>query len=253
MADPRNYWNNRYSSGEPTRASGTFVHSEAANRWFYRAKHRRVRQILRDAGIDLKGKSVLDVACGTGAFIPLWLQLGATQVLGVDLSDKAAEACRQKFSRQPACKFDQADLASNEQKDLGQFDLVCIFEAIFLLTKEEEFMKGLGKLCSWVKPGGHLLISDHFPDATMERHERLTYHARSIYERAFARSGLEIRGLYRQSRCFNRHVFPEKLQSTVETLAPASIYWLNRILLAVSGNSSSYVDEVYYCLAQKTK
>jgi 2-polyprenyl-3-methyl-5-hydroxy-6-metoxy-1,4-benzoquinol methylase len=252
MPKAQNYWNNRYASSERARASGTFVHSETANRWFYRAKSERIQEILRDSRIDLSNAAVLDAACGTGAFVPLWLSLGASRVVGLDISDKAVELCAQRFSETKACEFKRVDLSSNEPgKALGGFDFICIFEAIFLLTDEKDFVVALGNLCSWLKPGGHLLISDQFPEQTIPRHERLTYHARSVYERVFKQHNVQFIKIVRQTVLFNRHIFPEKIQSLVEAKCPWGIYFFNRLVLAASSNKSCYIDEAFYGLAQK--
>ena len=252
MTNLRGYWNNRYSAAELTRASGTFVHSENANRWFYRTKVRRIREILGDAGVSLAGADVLDVACGTGAFVALWLEMGAARVVGLDISDKAVEMCAARFADSGKCQFHQLNLSSNPPDlDPGRFDFICIFEAIFLLTEQEPFLTGVRNLCSWIKPGGWLLISDQFPEKTVLRHERLTYHARSLYEGVFKDHGVRIIGLFRQTCVFNRHIFPERIQSFVEARCPWTIYLLDQILVHSPVRNRPGMDEVYYCLARK--
>ncbi len=252
MTATREYWNERYSSDEPARASGTFVHEEAANRWFYRAKSDRIGQILRSARIDWSNASVLDAACGTGAFVPLWLKRGARRVVGLDLSDKAVRVCRDKFSGSKPCQFRCFDLSSpTPEPRMGGFDLVVIFEAIFLLTGKNDFLTALEHLCSWLNPGGYLLISDHFPTSTIVRHERLTYHSRSTYESVFKKYGVQVIGLFQQSRLFNRRIFPQKIQELIETKSPGTLYRLNRQLIRAPAQNSNYRDEIYYCLARK--
>jgi 2-polyprenyl-3-methyl-5-hydroxy-6-metoxy-1,4-benzoquinol methylase len=254
MANLRSYWNDRYGSpkrGEAS-ASGTFTHLEEANRWFYRAKYRRVRDIVARNGIELRGRAVLDVACGTGAFVPLWLQLGAAQVTGLDLADNAVEKCRMRFADQPACRFQQFDLSDPAPEPArGQFDLVCIFEAIFLLTDEKDFSTGLGTLCAWLRPGGWLLLTDQMPQETVVRHERLTYHSRAVYEHIFQQHGVEFVSKNRQSCLFNRHIFPEKIQYLVESRFPWLLYGLDRLMLKSPIKNRAGTDEVYYCLARK--
>jgi SAM-dependent methyltransferase len=254
MENLRSYWNDRYAvpkRGEAS-ASGTFTHLDEANRWFYQAKFDRVREILRENGIALSRATVLDAACGTGAFIPLWLSLGAVKVIGLDLSDAAVERCRSRFATYSECGFEQLDLGSQSPGPApGGFDLVCIFEAIFLLTQEEQFASGLRKLCSWVKPGGHLLLTDQMPETTAVRHERLVYHSRATYEKLFAAEGMELVGKVRQSCLFNRHIFPEKFQLMVESKAPWLLYGLNRLMLRSPWKNAPSQDEIYYCLARK--
>jgi SAM-dependent methyltransferase len=254
MADARAYWNDRYGAPQrgPTSASGTFTHLEEANRWFYRAKFHRVQKILRAGRVRLAGARVLDAACGTGAFIPLWLKLGAARVTGLDLSDTAVAQCRRRFGGDPRCDFAQLDLAAAAPgPDAGRFDLVCVLEAIFLLTAERDFLTALRRLCAWVKPGGHLLFSDQMPETTVVRHERLTYHSRATYEKGLAAAGMRRVGRLRQSCLFNRHVFGEKLQPLVEARCPWLLYGLNQLLLWSPVKNPPGEDEIYYHLAWK--
>jgi SAM-dependent methyltransferase len=254
-ADARSYWNDRYGAPKrgATSASGTFTHLEEANRWFYRTKFNRVQAMLRNNGISVRGASVLDAACGTGAFVPLWLRLGARQVTGLDLSDTAVEVCARRYAEQPRCQFRQFDLSSPvPPPNVGTHDLVCIFEAIFLLTAEKDFLNGIGHLCSWLKPGGHLLWTDQLPENTVTRHERLTYYSRDTYEREFARHGVELVGQLRQSCLFNRHILPEKLQLFVESRCPWLLYGLDWLVMRSPLKNAPGQDEVYYWLAQKT-
>src|SRR5260221_13736892 len=250
MADIRNYWNKRYESGAA--ASGNFIHSEEANRWFYHAKFRRVRDVLKASRIKVAGMSVLDAACGSGAFVPFWLELGAKEVVGTDISDAAVEMCGKAYSNEKSCRFERVGLASESSPiEKESFDLVSIFEAICLITEEKDFVTALKNLCSWVKPGGYLLISDQLPEVTVPRHERLKYHSRSIYENVFRDHGIEIIGLYQQSRVFTRRIFPPPLQFWVERIFPWVLYVIDRMLLSVPVQSAPFVDEVYYYLPRK--
>jgi len=254
MANTRAYWNDRYASPTrgPTSASGTFTHREEVNRWFYRATFNRVQEILRDGGARIAGGAVLDAACGTGAFVPLWLKLGAARVMGLDLSDTAVEMCNRKFAGDTRCQFQQFDLSSSLPSPVaGDFDLVCIFEAIFLLTEERDFQTGLRHLCSWVRPGGHLLFSDQMPEFTITRHERLTYHSRAAYEKVLAEAGMRLSRKLRQSCLFNRHVFGERIQPILEAKCPWLLYGLNQLMVWSPVQNPAGKDEIYYYLAQK--
>ncbi len=50
---------------------------------------------------DLNGLSVLDLGCGEGHYTRLLKQLGASQVLGVDLSSDMIELARQQERSHP--------------------------------------------------------------------------------------------------------------------------------------------------------
>ncbi|MDM7935526.1 MAG: SAM-dependent methyltransferase [Methanothrix sp.] len=46
----------------------------------------KIEAILRESGIDVRGRAVLDVGCSTGGFSDFFLQGGASRVVGVDLA-----------------------------------------------------------------------------------------------------------------------------------------------------------------------
>src|SRR5271168_4896129 len=50
---------------------------------------------------DVKGKRVLDVACGEGHFTRMVRNAGAAEVLGVDISERMIDLAREQEARQP--------------------------------------------------------------------------------------------------------------------------------------------------------
>src|SRR6516164_9025386 len=171
----REYWDARYATFRPE-ASGTFTHSSAANTWFYRAKKKRILELSRQCHISLKGLRVLDAACGSGEFVDFFVREGAEYVLGLDFSPVAISICKKRFSTVRECHFGCLDLSKEIPVDLIEaFDLVCCFEAIFLLPSETDFQQGLRNLCAALRPGGHLIISDTLPSISKRRHDDLVH------------------------------------------------------------------------------
>ena len=82
--------------------------------------------VARMAGIG-EGSRVLDLGCGLGVMMPVYRQLGATHVLGVDVSEKMIELARDRWLDEPWVEFlnaDAAQLCIDEQ-----FDAVVIYNA----------------------------------------------------------------------------------------------------------------------------
>jgi len=50
---------------------------------------------------DVEGKRVLDVACGEGHFTRLLRNAGASEVVGIDISERMIELAREQETRQP--------------------------------------------------------------------------------------------------------------------------------------------------------
>ena len=247
----REYWDARYATSRPE-ASGTFTHSSAANTWFYRAKKKRILELSHRCHISLKGLRVLDAACGSGEFVDFFVREGAEYVLGLDFSPVAISACKKRFSTARECHFSCLDLSKEIPIDIIQaFDLVCCFEAIYLLPSESDFRLGLRNLCRALRPGGYLLISDHYPSTTKRRHEDLVHHSRSLYKEVLDESRVREIGTYLQTTVFNSSILPSRFQSYVETNLPWSLYVLDRLLLYLRQSAIPPADRFYYLIAQK--
>jgi toxoflavin synthase len=100
---------------------------------YERAKHIPTglaeRATLLSAVGDLRGKSVLDVACGTGFYARLFHDLGATKVVGVDSAGEMIEYARHVERREwRGITYQQHDATTLPV--LGEFDVVT---AVWLL------------------------------------------------------------------------------------------------------------------------
>ena len=114
---------------------------------------------------DLNGHSVLDLGCGEGHYTRLLKQLGASQVLGVDLSSDMIELARQQERSHP----------------LGIDYLVCDAGALTLQTKadlvfagylfnhardRDELRAQFSTVSSLLRPGGRLVALNNNPPTT---------------------------------------------------------------------------------------
>lgn len=78
------------------------------------------------AGVG-EGARVLDLGCGLGVMVPVYRELGASRVLGVDVSENMVQRARARWSDEPGVDFLAADAAG---LDLGErFDAVVIYNA----------------------------------------------------------------------------------------------------------------------------
>jgi len=101
----------------------------------------------------VRGKKVLDVACGSGYGAAMLKEAGAAKVIGVDLSNDAIEYAESHFQNR------DIDFIVGNAEDLSAhrgFDVVVSFETIEHLQHPETF---LAEIVRSLAPDGILIIS----------------------------------------------------------------------------------------------
>ncbi len=115
-------------------------------------------------GMDLQGKDVLDVGCGTGVISLLALQKGAAKVVCGDISNYMLELARAKADKQgygvDRIDFRQLDAESLPFED-ASFDVVMTGMALGLLPDQDKAVKEMVRV---LRPGGLLSVGAHGPE-----------------------------------------------------------------------------------------
>ncbi|MGK5544590.1 class I SAM-dependent methyltransferase [Streptomyces sp. URMC 127] len=104
---------------------------------------------------DVRGKRVLDLACGTGVYSRHARRLGAERVLGVDISPKMIEACRAAEERAPL-GVEYAVHDASELPRLGTFD-VLLAAYLFNYADSPGALERMARACARnLRAGGSL-------------------------------------------------------------------------------------------------
>ena len=114
------------------------------------------RHSVLDMVGQLAGKSILDLACGTGYYARLFLEQGAGSVLGVDLSEEMVRVARRIEDNRPVGAVYRVGDGQALGR-LGTFDLVT---AIWLLNYAEscEQLRSMAEsACANLGPGGRFV------------------------------------------------------------------------------------------------
>jgi ubiquinone/menaquinone biosynthesis C-methylase UbiE len=121
----------------------------------YAAEANKAHQIIQSYKKST-GKSLLDVACGTGFHASLLSRY--YQVAGVDLDPEMLAVAKKKH---PKIRFHQGDMTNF---DLGrQFDvIVCLFSSIGYVKTRSRLPKAIKNMGRHLLPGGVLLIEPWF-------------------------------------------------------------------------------------------
>lgn len=147
----------------------------------------------------VRGKTVLDVGCGTGLYSIRLAEAGA-DVTAVDVSSKMIEVARRKAQdRGQYIWFDQADMSKLPYEN-RTFDMVV---SITALEFADDPLIALMEMARVLKPGGKLILgilnSDSpWADARRERAKR----EESIYGSANFLSPRDLRQLFHRTGTF---------------------------------------------------
>lgn len=131
----------------------------------------------------VSGLRVLDIACGEGYGTWLIKEWGATEVIGVDISNDAINSAKRNFSRS-GVNFYASD-ACNIKKLFGdkKFDVIASFETIEHLTDPISFLHGIKELCNG---DTKIFISCPNDYAALPEGECNPYHLRKYKFKEFA-------------------------------------------------------------------
>ncbi|WP_354637575.1 class I SAM-dependent methyltransferase [Kitasatospora camelliae] len=113
---------------------------------------------------DVNGRSVLDLACGTGFYSREFKRRGATEVLGVDISVEMVAAAREIERRDPlGVRYEVGDVAELRPLE-RQFDIA---PGVQCLNYAED-IAGLERMCRNIHrslvPGGEFFVLAQKPD-----------------------------------------------------------------------------------------
>lgn len=129
----------------------------------------------------VRGKRVLDYACGDGGTAMLLAQLGAREVIGIDISPVSIENCRKTAQRQGVgdrCYFEVMDAENTSFPD-DTFDVVAVMGVLHHLDVNVALPE-LARVC---KPDGRVMCLEalgHNP--VFQAYRTRTPHLRTEWE-----------------------------------------------------------------------
>jgi len=113
---------------------------------------------IRSLVPDLTGKRVLDLGCGFGHVARYARQMGAAEVLGVDISDRMIESAQQA-TEDPAITY--AVIAMQDIKPIsGQFDVIISSMALHYI---DDYAAVVKTMATSLTHGGSFLFSIEHP------------------------------------------------------------------------------------------
>lgn len=124
---------------------------------------RKIEFILDRAGV-CAGRTVLDVACGTGVLFPYYLQRNVARLIGVDISPEMARIAAEKAT-DPSISVICGDIETLPVSE--RCDCCVIYNAF---PHFEDPPRLIARLAQWVKPGGRITVAHGMSLEALHRH-----------------------------------------------------------------------------------
>jgi 2-polyprenyl-3-methyl-5-hydroxy-6-metoxy-1,4-benzoquinol methylase len=152
--DAERYWRERFDKyGLSLRGPGDEGLSDQDNAAMYREAADRFAEICAAEGIELAGKSVLEIGVGNGFYAGLLHEAGVASYLGLDITDALFESLR---AAHQGFRFAHGDITEDAPDE--QFDVVLFIDVIQHIVTPERFSAALQNAASCLKPGGVMLL-----------------------------------------------------------------------------------------------
>jgi SAM-dependent methyltransferase len=118
---------------------------------------------------DVRGKAVLDLACGEGYYTRRLSDLGAGPVVGVDISSAMIDlAAAEERTRPLGLRYVCADVA--DMPALGQFDLVVAAYLLHYARDADNLLRMAHNIARHLAPGGRFVTLNENPSQPPERY-----------------------------------------------------------------------------------
>lgn len=124
----------------------------------------KIDKILDVAEVT-EGKTVLDVACGTGVLIPDYLKRNVEKCVAVDISERMIEIAKIKFSQNDNIEFLCADAEQYEFSE--KFDCIVIYNAFPHFADRKQLFENLS---NYLKNGGRITIAHGMSREALIKH-----------------------------------------------------------------------------------
>jgi 2-polyprenyl-3-methyl-5-hydroxy-6-metoxy-1,4-benzoquinol methylase len=113
------------------------------------------RETIRDI-VDLNGKNVLDIGCGGGIYSKALVEMGASQVTGVDFSQEMLKGATVHCQEYEQITF-VSRTASDTKLPSGQYDVILARALIHHINDPELFFSEAFRL---LRSGGTIVVQD---------------------------------------------------------------------------------------------
>jgi predicted TPR repeat methyltransferase len=161
--DPKSWWDTLFYTG-PITDEDTIGRDRGVltTAYHYASVEMLILRHLRNAGLKLDPLRVCDIGSGAGHWIEFYLSLGATECVGIDISQRAVEHNKRKYAGRENVSFHHGN-AGDVLPTLGnRFDLVNAIGVMFHLVDDTQWTRTIEGVANVLEPGGIFIVGGHF-------------------------------------------------------------------------------------------
>jgi len=160
---PDHYWDSRLRKNFNLKNAGFEGMSESYNKVSYEIKMGVLEETLRKHQLKIQGKKIIDVGCGTGAFLDFYIERGAIYT-GIDISEYAITRLSKVY---PAIPFYKIDITLREDVmkllAYGRYDLVHCFDVLYHIVEDMKWKNAIANVSLLLKEKGIMLFTVKMP------------------------------------------------------------------------------------------
>lgn len=189
--DPSEYWAARVSRSDGLGEVGHRSLGPAYNAVIYRRRLEVLSHALRACSIQTEGRSVLDVGCGTGYYLPFWAQRSVGRLVGLDVSESAVERLTERF---PAWAFHARDLARPDWSAgiPGPFWIATLFDVVYHVLDDRVLARLFLSLAELLEPAGVILMTEAAVTARTSLVRHVAHREPATWQRILEPAGLRV-------------------------------------------------------------
>jgi predicted TPR repeat methyltransferase len=189
---PDEYWEERLTTGKGLVGVGHARMGRYFNYWAYKVRRHVFRRQVAATRVSARRARVLDIGSGSGFYIRLWKELGATHITGADLTNVAVRDLKKDYPSEEFFQCDIGDVNFNKEGELQQYDIVSCMDVLFHVVDDKRFEQAITNIASRLNNGGHFIYSDTFLHGKEIRGRHQVCRTKEYLYRVLEANGFEI-------------------------------------------------------------
>lgn len=186
---PGDFWEKRLNQHSGLEGVGYEKLGRPFNIWAYRIRKAAFLNLLETQSVDPRGKRVLDIGSGTGFYLDIWKQLGASPVFGADITEVAVQNLQKRFPDCTVVRLDIGEPLPDNHPWLGTFDMISCMDVLFHIVDDNRFQQAHKNIFKLLKPGGKFIYSDNFLKGETVRTRHQVCHTNAFLSNLFREVG----------------------------------------------------------------